>query len=341
MKKALITGVTGQDGAYIAKFLLEKGYKVFGTYRRISTPNFWRMEYLGVKDDVELLPFDLIDSPSIMTAIEKSQPDEIYNLAAQSFVEASFDQPIATGNISGLSVTRFLDVIKHMKPDAKFYQASTSEMYGKVQEVPQSEKTPFYPRSPYAAAKLYAHWITVNYRQSYGLFASSGILFNHESPLRGEEFVSRKVTDGVARIKAGKISHIELGNLDAKRDWGYAPDYVECMWLMLQHSRPDTFVIATGRNHTVRQLVENAFSCAGFEIAWEGKGTEEVGKDRKTGKTLVKINPKFFRPAEVDILLGDPSKAKRELGWNPEKTSFEDMIKMMVEADLKRHGVKK
>jgi GDPmannose 4,6-dehydratase len=340
MKKALITGVTGQDGAYLAKFLLEKGYKVYGTFRRVSTPNFWRMEYLGVKDDVELLPFDLIDEPSIMNAVKNSQPDEIYNLAAQSFVEASFDQPIATGNISGLSVTRLLDVMKHMKPDAKFYQASTSEMFGKVQEVPQSEKTPFYPRSPYAAAKLYAHWITVNYRQSYGLFASSGILFNHESPLRGEEFVSRKVTEGVAKIKAGKIPHIELGNLDAKRDWGYAPDYVECMWLMLQHSRPDTFVIATGRNHTVRQLVEIAFSCAGYEIIWEGDGIDEIGKDKKSGKTLVKINPKFLRPAEVDILLGDPSKARRELGWNPEKTPFEEMIKIMVEADLKRQGTK-
>jgi GDPmannose 4,6-dehydratase len=336
MKKALITGVTGQDGAYLSKFLLSKGYKVYGTYRRISTPNFWRLEYLGIKNEVELIPFDLIDEPSIISAILKAQPDEIYNLAAQSFVEASFDQPVATGSITGLSVTRFLDVIRQIKPETKFYQASTSEMFGNAKISPQNENTPFHPESPYAIAKLYAHWITLNYSQSYGLFAASGILFNHESPIRGEEFVTRKITSGIAKIKAGKIPFIEVGNLDAKRDWGYAMDFVECMWLILQHNSPDSFVIATGENHSVRDFVEEAFKRAGFKIRWQGKGKEEEGIDINSGKILVKVNPKYFRPRDIYVLLGDPQKAIEHLKWNPKKTSFEKLVDIMVEADLKR-----
>jgi len=336
MKKALITGVTGQDGAYLSKFLLEKGYEVSGTYRRISTPNFWRLEYLGVKDQVELIPFDLIDEPSIISAIQKTRPDEVYNLAAQSFVEASFDQPVATGNITGLSVTRFLDVIRQIKPDTKFYQASTSEMFGNAKTSPQNESTPFHPESPYAIAKLYAHWITTNYSQSYGIFASSGILFNHESPIRGEEFSTRKITSGVAKIKAGKIPYIEMGNLDTRRDWGYAMDFVECMWLILQHDYPDTFVIATGENHLLREFVEKAFEIAGFKIEWRGKGVKEEGVDSVSGNVLVKVNPKYFRPRDIYSLLGDPKKAMEQLKWNPKKTSFEKLVDIMVKADLKR-----
>jgi GDPmannose 4,6-dehydratase len=336
MKKALITGVTGQDGAYLSKFLLEKGYEVYGTYRRISTPNFWRLEYLGIKDVVELIPFDLIDEPSIISAIQKTQPDEIYNLAAQSFVEASFDQPVATGNITGLSVTRFLDVIRQIKPDTKFYQASTSEMFGNAKKSPQNENTPFHPESPYAIAKLYAHWITTNYSQSYGIFASSGILFNHESPIRGEEFVTRKITSGVAKIKAGKIPYIEMGNLDTRRDWGYAMDFVECMWLILQYNSPDTFLVATGENHSVREFIEKAFERAGFRIKWQGKGVNEKGIDSISGKVLVKVNQKHFRPRDIYTLLGDPRKAIKHLNWNPQKTSFEKLVDIMVEADIER-----
>lgn len=336
MKKALITGVTGQDGAYLSKLLLDKGYEVYGAYRRISTPNFWRLEYLGIRDKVKLIPFDLTDSPSILAAIKNFEPDEMYNLAAQSFVEASFDQPVATGDITGLCVTRFLDIIRQIKPDAKFYQASTSEMFGNAKQFPQDENTPFCPESPYAVAKLYAHWITKNYSQSYGIFASSGILFNHESPIRGEEFVTRKITSGVAKIKAGKVSCLELGNLDTRRDWGFAQDFVECMWLMLQHRTPDIFVVATGENHTVREFVEKAFAIAGLELGWEGEGKDEVGKEKRTGKVLVKVNPKFFRPRDVDNLLGNPAKAVEHLKWNPKKTSFEDLVRIMVEADLKR-----
>jgi GDPmannose 4,6-dehydratase len=322
-KTALITGVTGQDGPYLAQILLEKGYKVYGTYRRISTPNFWRLEYLGIKDQVELISIDLIDESSMFRAILKSKPDEVYNLAAQSFVGASFDEPIATGDITGLSVTRLLDCIRIIDPKIKFYQASTSEMYGNPLEVPQVETTPFIPRSPYAAAKLYAHCITRNYREAYDIFACAGILFNHESPLRGVEFVTRKITDGVARIKHGLTDKLHLGNMQAKRDWGYAKDYVEAMWAMLQQDAPDDYVVATGEQHTVEEFARRAFAHAGLNY-----------------EDHVVVDKKFFRPTEVDSLLGNPAKAKKKLGWNPNQTSFDELVKIMVEADLERYAVK-
>ncbi|EKD93433.1 MAG: hypothetical protein ACD_28C00149G0005 [uncultured bacterium] len=323
MKCALITGITGQDGPYLAQFLLEKGYKVYGTYRRISTPNFWRLEYLNLFDKVELIPVDLIDESSMLRAIVQAKPDEVYNLAAQSFVGASFDEPIATGDISGLSVTRFLDAIRVINPKIKFYQASTSEMYGNPLEFPQTEKTPFIPRSPYAAAKLYAHCITRNYREAYNIFACSGILFNHESPLRGIEFVTRKITDAVAKIKYGFANELHLGNLQAKRDWGYAKDYVECMWKMLQQDEPEDYVIATGQQHTVEEFARKAFAHADLDY-----------------EKYVVVDQKFFRPSEVDSLLGDPSKAIQKLGWNPQQTSFDELIRVMMEADLKRYQLK-
>lgn len=323
IKRALITGITGQDGAYLAKFLLTKGYKVFGTYRRISSPNFWRLDYLEIKDKIELIPFDLLDTTSMIAALNKSNPDEVYNLAAQSFVEASFDQPVATGEITGLSVMKLLDVIRLIKPEIKFYQASTSELFGKAEQVPQNEKTPFYPRSPYAIAKLYGHWAVINYREAYHLYACNGIMFNHESPLRGLEFVTRKITNGVAKIKLGLDKELRLGNLEAKRDWGYAEDYVECMWLMLQQEKPDDFVIATGENHSVREFAEKAFACVGLNY-----------------QDFVVVDKSFFRPADVENLLGDPTKAVAQIGWNPKKTSFDELIKIMVEADLKRHQQK-
>ena len=338
MKKALVTGITGQDGAYLADFLIKKGYKVYGTYRRNSSVNFWRLEELNIKNhpNLELLEFDLTDLSNIIRVIDKTEPDEIYNLAAQSFVGVSFEQPINTLNITGLGTLNILEAIRIINPKIKFYQASTSEMFGKVQEIPQKETTPFYPRSPYGVAKLYAHWITINYRESYNIFGCSGILFNHESPLRGLEFVTRKITDGVAKIKLGKIDYIELGNLDAKRDWGYAKEYVEGMYLMLQAEKPDTYILATNKTTPVRDFVKLAFKAAGIEIEFKGKGIEEVGIDKKSGKTLIKVNPKFFRPAEVDLLIGDYSKAKKELGWEP-KTSLEELAKIMVEADLRRN----
>lgn len=318
MKRALITGITGQDGAYLAKFLVEKGYKVYGGYRRSSTRNFWRLHYLDVKKDIEFVPLDLLDQTSIMSAIQKCQPDEIYNLAAQSFVAASFDEAIATGEISGLGVTRILDSIRLINPRIKFYQAATSEMYGNAPQ-PQSEKTPFEPASPYAAAKLYGFWVTKNYREGYNLFACSGILFNHESPIRGIEFVTKKITDGVARIKMGYNKELNLGNLDAKRDWGFAGDYVEAMWLMLQQDKADDYVIATGESHSVREFCEEAFSSAGLDY-----------------KKYVKTDKQFYRPVDVNFLLGDPSKAKKVLGWKP-KTSFKDLVEMMVKADISKY----
>ena len=338
MKKALITGITGQDGAYLADLLLKKNYKVFGTYRRNSSVNFWRLEELNIKNhpNLELIEFDLIDQSNIIRVIDKTEPHEIYNLAAQSFVGVSFEQPISTLNITGLGALHILEAIRILNPSIKFYQASTSEMFGKVQEIPQTEKTPFYPRSPYGVAKLYAHWITVNYRESYNIFGSSGILFNHESPLRGLEFVTRKITDGVAKIILGKQDYLELGNLDAKRDWGYAKEYVEGMYLMLQSKKPDTYVLATNRTTTVRDFVKMAFKAVGIDIEFKGKGVNEIGINKKNGKTLIKINPKFFRPAEVDLLIGDASKAKKELGWEP-KTSLESLTKLMVDADIKRN----
>ena len=338
MNKAIITGITGQDGAYLAELLLEKGYKVYGTYRRTASVNFWRLEELGIKEhpNLELVEFDLIDATNAIRMVSEIEPDEIYNLAAQSFVGVSFEQPLATAHITGLGAANLLEAIRIVNPKIKFYQASTSEMFGKVQEIPQKETTPFYPRSPYGVAKLYAHWMVINYRESYDIFGTSGILFNHESPLRGLEFVTRKITDAVAKIKLGKLDTLELGNMDAKRDWGYAKDYVEGMYLMLQASTPATYVLATNRTERVRDFVKMAFKAADIELEFKGKGEDEVAIDTKSGKTLVKVNPKFYRPAEVDLLIGDPAKAKKELGWEP-KTTLEELCSMMVEADLRRN----
>ncbi len=317
-KTALITGITGQDGAYLAQFLLEKGYRVFGAFRRSSNVNLDRLDCLGICNKVELVPLNLLDLGNIIRVLEKVQPDEVYNLAAQSFVAVSFDQPVATGEITGLGAVRMLEAIRIVNPKIKFYQASSSEMFGKVQAVPQNEKTPFYPRSPYAAAKLYAHWMTVNYREAYGIFACSGILFNHESPLRGLEFVTRKITYTVARIKYGLASELRLGNLEARRDWGYAPEYVEAMWLMLQQDEPDDYVIATGETHSVKEFAEEAFAYVGLD--WRGYVVED---------------PAFYRPADVELLVGDATKAREKLGWRP-RTTFKELVRLMVEADLKR-----
>ena len=337
MKSALITGITGQDGAYLSSLILNKDYIVYGAYRRTSSVNFWRVESLGVDrhPNLYLVEYDLTDMGSAIRLLEKAEPDEVYNLAAQSFVGVSFDKPVTTGEITGIGTLNLLEAIRIVNPSIKFYQASTSEMFGKVQQIPQDENTPFYPRSPYGVSKLFAHWMTVNYRESYGIFGSSGILFNHESPLRGLEFVTRKITDGVARIKLGKLDILELGNLDAKRDWGYAKEYVEGMWKMLQVDTPDTFVLATGRTESVRDFVTLAFKAVDMDLVWEGKRENERGIDSKTGKTLVKVNPKFYRPAEVELLIGNPAKAKRILGWEP-KTTLEELCRMMVDADLKR-----
>jgi len=337
MKTAVITGVTGQDGAYLAELLLSKDYTVYGTYRRTASTNFWRIEELGIRNNsnLHLVEYDLTDLASSIRLMENAKPDEVYNLAAQSFVAVSFDQPIATAQITGLGPVNLLEAIRIVNPKIRFYQASTSEMFGEVQEVPQSEKTPLYPRSPYGVAKVYAHWMTINYRESYDIFGTSGILFNHESPLRGLEFVTRKITDGLARVKLGKQSHIELGNLDAKRDWGYAKDYVEGMWRMLQVDKPDAYVLATGRTERVRDFVEMTCKALDIDIAWKGAGIDETGVDRKTGATIVKINSQFYRPAEVELLIGNPEKAKKELGWQA-STTLEELCAMMVEADLRR-----
>ncbi|MEH6437002.1 GDP-mannose 4,6-dehydratase [Massilia sp. DD77] len=337
-KRALITGITGQDGAYLAQLLLEKGYHVTGTYRRSSSVNFWRIEELGIAahPNLNLVEYDLTDLSSSVRLVESSRPDEVYNLAAQSFVGVSFEQPVATASITGLGAVNLLEAIRIVNPKIRFYQASTSEMFGKVQAIPQVEDTPFYPRSPYGVAKLYAHWMTVNYRESYGIFGSSGILFNHESPLRGREFVTRKITDSVAKIVLNKLEVLELGNLDAKRDWGYAKEYVEGMWRILQADQPDTFVLATNRTETVRDFVTMAFKGANIAVEWSGSGENEAGHCARTGKQLVRVSPKFYRPAEVDLLIGDPSKAKRELGWEP-KTTLEELCQMMVDADLRRN----
>lgn len=317
-KHALITGITGQDGSYLAEFLLKKGYKVYGTVRRLSTPNMENIR--DIQDDIELLSADLLDQTSLTEAVEQSEPDEVYNLAAQSFVKASFDQPVLTGEFTALGVTRMLEAIRNVNPKIKFYQASSSEMFGKVTETPQKETTRFHPRSPYGVAKVYGHYITLNYRESYNLFASNGILFNHESPRRGIEFVTRKVSHAVARIKLGTQKKLMLGNMDAKRDWGFAGDYIEAMWLMLQQSKPDDYVIATGETHSVREFVELAFAEVGIKD-WQ--------------KYVVADDPKHLRPAEVDYLIGDSSKAKRNLEWEP-KTSFKELVAMMVAADLER-----
>lgn len=337
MKTALVTGITGQDGAYLAELLLKKGYRVFGTYRRSASTHFWRIAALGIQHhpNLSLVEYDLTDGSSAVRVIDKIQPDEIYNLAAQSFVGVSFEQPIATAEMSGLGPVHLLEAIRIVNPKIRFYQASTSEMFGLVQQVPQSESTPFYPRSPYGIAKLYAHWMTVNYRESYNIFGASGILFNHESPLRGMEFVTRKITDGIARVKLGKQPVLQLGNLDAKRDWGYAKDYVEGMHLMLQEDKPDTYVLATGRTETVRDFVNLACKAVGVNLHWEGSGENEKGIDSITGKTWVTINLDYYRPAEVDLLIGNPEKARRELGWAA-TTSLETLCQMMIEADLRR-----
>ncbi|HEX2547673.1 MAG TPA: GDP-mannose 4,6-dehydratase [Ramlibacter sp.] len=338
MKKAIITGITGQDGAYLAQLLLEKGYEVHGTYRRTSSVNFWRIEELGLQDhpNLRLVEYDLTDQGGNISLVHRVQPDEIYNLAAQSFVGVSFEQPATTAQITGVGPLYLLEAIRIVNPKIRFYQASTSEMFGKVQAIPQVEDTPFYPRSPYGVAKLYAHWITVNYRESYDIFGASGILFNHESPLRGREFVTRKITDAVAKIKLGKLEVLELGNLDAKRDWGYAREYVEGMWRMLQADQPDTFVLATNRTETVRDFVRMAFKAAGIGIEMRGEGAGEIAVDSASGKTVMRINPKFHRPAEVDLLIGNPAKATAKLGWKPQ-TTLEQLCQMMVEADLRRN----
>lgn len=337
-KTAVITGITGQDGAYLTELLLEKGYRVYGTYRRTSSVNFWRLEELGVASHpkLELVEYDLTDLSCTIRLLENSQATEVYNLAAQSFVGVSFEQPITTGEITGLGTVNLLEAIRIVNPEIRFYQASTSEMFGKVQAIPQDESTPFYPRSPYGVAKLYAHWMTVNYRESYGIFGSSGILFNHESPLRGKEFVTRKITDSVAKIKLGKLDVLELGNMQAKRDWGYAKDYVEGMWRILQADAPDTYVLATNRTETVQDFVTMAFKAADIELDWRGEGEEEAAYDKASGAKVVAVNPKFYRPAEVDLLIGDPKKAKDDLGWEPQ-TTLEELCTMMVEADLRRN----
>ncbi|MBU1360514.1 MAG: GDP-mannose 4,6-dehydratase [Gammaproteobacteria bacterium] len=338
-KRAVVTGITGQDGAYLAELLLSKGYAVYGTYRRTSSVNFWRIEELGIQDnpDLHLVEYDLTDLGSTLSLIKDAAPDEVYNLAAQSFVGVSFNQPDATAQITGMGALHLLEAIRMLNPAIRFYQASSSEMFGKVQAIPQVEETPFYPRSPYGVAKLFAHWMTINYRESYGIFGCSGILFNHESPLRGREFVTRKITDSVAKIKLGKLSVLELGNLDAKRDWGFAKEYVEGMWMMLQADVPDTFVLATNRTETVRSFVELAFKAAGYELRFEGVDQDEVGIDVASGKTLVRVNPKHYRLSEVDLLIGDPAHARKTLGWEP-KTGLEELCAMMVEADLRRNS---
>jgi GDPmannose 4,6-dehydratase len=331
--KALITGITGQDGAYLAKLLLDKGYEVYGTFRRTSELHLERLRFLGVDDKVQFVPLELLEFTNIYRAIEQIQPDEIYNLGAQSFVGLSFEVPVFTADVTALGPLRLLEATRAVNDKIKFYQASSSEMFGKAQSSPQNENTPFYPRSPYAASKLFAHWMAVNYRESYDMFVCSGILFNHESPLRGLEFVTRKITNSVARIKLGLQKELRIGNLESSRDWGYAPEYVEAMHLMLQQPAPNDYVVATGETHTVRQFVESAFKTIGINVAWSGQEVNEVGKDQTTGKTVVRVDPRFFRPAEVDYLIGDCAKAQRDFGWRP-KTNFQDLVGLMVEHDL-------
>jgi GDPmannose 4,6-dehydratase len=346
MKKALITGITGQDGSFLAEFLLEKGYEVHGIIRRSSSFNTERIEHLyidellkdmKIKRKVQLHYGDMTDSTNLIRLIREIKPDEIYNLAAMSHVKVSFEVPEYTADTDGIGTLRLMEAVRFLgyEDRTRIYQASTSELFGKVQEIPQKETTPFYPRSPYGVAKLYGYWITKNYREAYNMFAVNGILFNHESERRGETFVTRKITLAAARIKKGTQDKLYLGNIDSKRDWGYAKDYVECMWLMLQHHTPEDFVIATGETHTVREFTTLAFKEAGIELEWQGEGVDEKGIDRATGKTVVEIDPKYFRPTEVEILLGDPTKAKEVLGWNPTRTKFEELVKIMVESDIK------
>ena len=340
-KTALITGITGQDGAYLTELLISKGYRVFGAFRRTSSVNLWRLNELGLVEhpQLELCEFDLTDPGGVIRLIERTKPDEVYNLAAQSFVKVSFDQPVTTAEITGLGALHLLEAIRTVNPAIRYYQASTSEMFGQVREMPQTEQTRFHPRSPYGTAKLFAHWTTINYRESYGIFGASGILFNHESPLRGKEFVTRKVTDAVARITLGKQECVELGNLDARRDWGYAPEYVEGMYRMLQHAVPDTFVLASNRTASVRDFVGLAFRAVGVNLDWRGEGCDEIGVDLASGKTRVRVDPRYYRPCEVEVLQGDPAKAEAELGWKA-VTPLEELCRVMVEHDIRRveHG---
>lgn len=332
---AFITGISGQDGAYLAKHLLELGYKVIGGERRNASSTLWRLEELGISNDIEIVDFELSEFTNIFRTVQKHEPNEIYNLAAQSFVAASFEMPTMTSDVTGLGVVRILESIRQINPSIKFYQASSSEMFGKVTQTPQNEKTLFHPRSPYGVAKLYGHWITVNYRDSYDLFACSGILFNHESPLRGHQFVTRKITQSLSRIKLGKQQTLQLGNIEAKRDWGFAGDYVKGMHLMLNHTSPDDYVLATNETHTVREFIELACKNLSIELVWEGSGVDEKGIDSTSGKKIIEINPKYYRPAEVDLLLGDSSKAKKVLGWD-NNTSFESLVSMMVNSDFEK-----
>jgi GDPmannose 4,6-dehydratase len=345
MKKALLTGITGQDGSYLAEFLLKKGYEVHGIIRRSSSFNTKRIDHLYQDPHVNNVKLflhygDLTDGSNLARMIQQIKPQEIYNLGAQSHVRVSFEIPEYTGDVDGLGTLRILEAIKDSKAKIKFYQASSSELFGKVLEVPQKETTPFYPRSPYGCAKLYAYWITKNYRESYGIFACNGILFNHESPRRGETFVTRKITRGFARILAGKEKHIFLGNLEARRDWGYAKDYAEVMWKILQQKKAEDYVLATGESHSVREFVEECAKLLKIKLEWSGKGLKEVGINKKNNQTLIRIDPTYYRPAEVDFLLGDPSKAKKELNWNPQKTDFKELIRIMLKADLKNEGLK-
>ena len=338
MKKAFVTGITGQDGAYLSQFLLEKGYEVYGAYRRTSSLNLWRIQFLNIQNhpNLHLIEFNLLDTANCIRVISQIQPDEVYNLAAQSFVGVSFEQPLVTSQTTGVGALNMLEAIRIVNPKIKFYQASTSEMFGQVQEIPQTELTRFHPRSPYGVAKLFAHWMTVNYRESYGIFASSGILFNHESPLRGIEFVTRKITDAVAKYHLGLKDVLELGNLNASRDWGYAKEYIEGMYLMLQHDKSDTFVLATNKTYTVRDFAEMAFKAIDVEINWQGKDENEKGINKSNGEEIVRVNPKFFRPCEVELLIGDSAKAKNELGWEP-KIDVEQLCKIMVDSDIIRN----
>tara|TARA_Y100001970_G_scaffold124890_2_gene154642 strand:- start:1534 stop:2556 length:1023 start_codon:yes stop_codon:yes gene_type:complete len=331
-KTALITGISGQDGAYLSKLLLNKGYKVIGGERRSASGTLWRLRKLNIEKDIEITDFELSEFTNIYRTIDKYNPDEIYNLAAQSFVAASFEMPIMTSDVTGVGVSRLLESIRQINPNIKFYQASSSEMFGKVAESPQKETTPFYPRSPYGVAKLFGHWMTVNYREAYNMFACSGILFNHESPLRGEQFVTKKITMGLSKIKLGLQDYLELGNLDSKRDWGYAEDYVEAMFLMLQYKKPGDYVISTGQTYSVRDFINIACNKLNIDIEWEGKGINEIAINKKNGKKIIKINPKFYRPTEVDLLLGNSDKAKRILKWKP-KTDFESLVDKMIEYD--------
>ena len=331
MKRALITGITGQDGSYLAELLLSKGYEVYGLLRRKSTAEYGNVTHIA--DKIHFIYGDMSDITSLIKAMQISMADEVYNLAAQSFVGISWSEPLFTNDVDGIGVTNLLEAVRLIKPDAKIYQAATSEMFGKVQEIPQKETTPFYPRSPYGVSKLYAYWICRNYRESYNMFISCGILFNHESERRGKEFVTRKITNTIAKIKHGKADCLYLGNLNAKRDWGHSKDYVLAMWMMLQHSEPDDFVVATGKTYTVREFVEEAFACAGIQIAWQGEGVNEIGTDKKTGKVLVRVSEEFYRPAEVELLIGDSTKARETLGWAP-TIDLKGLVECMVANDL-------